>query len=91
MFDEETMMQQGRFLDTILAMAANFDVSITSWGRTKAHNAAVGGSTNSKHLLWLAVDLVLDADVDKKKLLQWIEDNGLMAIDEHTHIHVMVR
>ncbi len=34
--------------------------SVTSWGRSAAHNKAVGGRDDSQHLGWTACDVVWD-------------------------------
>lgn len=62
--------------------------SVTSWGRTVAHNAAVGGVANSWHLLFLGIDVVLD---DQKKNFEFEADAvrlGLKPILEDDHYHL---
>lgn len=49
-----------QFADAILVYCYKFNASITSWGRTKAHNIKVGGLPHSLHLLFLASDVVYD-------------------------------
>jgi hypothetical protein len=50
-------------VSTLLSMAAINNVDVTSGWRPLAHNFAIGGAPNSKHLFAQAVDL---SDPDKK-------------------------
>ena len=62
--------------------------SVTSWGRTFARNKLVGGVPNSEHLLWNAIDVVLD---DNSKNEQFEKDAnicGLKALWEGDHYHL---
>lgn len=65
-----------------------FPFSVTSWWRSPAHNAKVGGQPSSKHLLGLAVDLVLDPGVDRVQLITTARAWGLAVLDEGDHLHV---
>jgi Peptidase M15 len=42
--------------------------SVTSWGRTPARNAAVGGDRRSLHLAWKAADVTYDAHLVRHQL-----------------------
>jgi hypothetical protein len=82
------MMEPDRFAFLIYLIARFVPFSITSWGRTPQHNQAVGGKPNSKHLQWLAVDVVLDNPNQKPELIKWCSTVGLLALDERDHIHI---
>lgn len=64
-------------------------VTISSWWRTRAHNAEVGGAPNSQHLLGTAVDLV-PADGDMEGLAAFARTlPGVgFVLNEGTHVHV---
>jgi hypothetical protein len=71
--------------------------TVTSWGRTVAHNAAVGGDEHSQHLLWLACDVVPPGNSTAAGAPDWRArmvasaiDAGLYAIDEVDHVHVQL-
>lgn len=77
-----------RFEDKIGWLKANYEFSVTSWWRSKAHNAAVGGVRTSRHLVGLAVDIVLDNADDRSALRQTALELGLQVIDEGDHVHI---
>ena len=79
------------FARTVLVLAGQYQFSVTSWGRTAAHNARVGGVINSRHLEWLAVDMVCDSVDEYLRLTQGAELLGLQVIAEKDHIHVQVK
>ena len=79
------------FARTILVLAGNYQFSVTSWGRTNAHNARVGGVINSRHLEWLAVDCVCESVDEYLRLTQGAELLGLQVIAEKDHIHLQVK
>jgi hypothetical protein len=77
------------FASRILELSRNFKFSVTSWGRTEAHNKCVGSvHSDSKHCEWLAVDAVLDDLKDAPAFKAWINKIGLGFLDEGTHIHI---
>jgi len=63
--------------------------SVTSGKRSRKRNAAVGGVSNSMHLLDLAKDIVLD---DRKRdrflFARLCKRLRLWILDEGDHIHV---
>ena len=66
--------------------------SVTSWIRTEARNAFVGGKKKSLHLEGLAVDVVcelLEDDPDKRAKLA--RGFGLQLIVEGNHDHLQMR
>ncbi len=84
------------FADSLRAYCAATGGSVTSWGRTVAHNAKVGGVPESAHLLWTAADVVYDANgvpppgvtPHREALAARL---GLQLIHEGDHDHVQGR
>jgi hypothetical protein len=77
-----------RFEDKIRCLGLLFDFSITSWIRSKKRNAQIGGVIDSRHLLGLAVDCVLDDGMEKPEFIKHCVNLGLQPIEEGDHIHV---
>jgi hypothetical protein len=50
--------------------------SVTSWGRTPAHNIAVGGDPRSLHQVWKAADVTYDALLDGDQLVRVRREYG---------------
>ncbi|HKC82587.1 MAG TPA: D-Ala-D-Ala carboxypeptidase family metallohydrolase [bacterium] len=67
-------------------------MSVTSWGRSPAHNAAVGGLPASQHLTWTAGDVVWDAGTrpDNATLEAAAHDVGLDVYREPDHDHLQL-
>ncbi len=76
------------FSTKIVTLSIRHRMSVTSWIRSVSRNARVGGAANSRHMLGLAVDIVLDRDQDLEMFLSDCRRLGLRAIDEGDHIHV---
>jgi hypothetical protein len=76
------------FMHRLYAVRAVHLFSVTSWGRTPWRNKAVGGMAGSKHLDWLAVDLVPDPSTNRHRLFVDLREVGLVVIDEGDHFHV---
>lgn len=76
------------FVSGVLALRSVVPFSVTSWGRTLARNKDVGGSPSSLHLLWMAVDVVLDDPKDQAVIVRMASRVGLRAIPESDHIHL---
>lgn len=76
------------FAEKIFHLAAAFSFSVTSWIRSAARNKAVGGVADSRHLVGLAVDVVLDEGQEKAAFLKAAGSLGLQVIDEGDHLHV---
>ena len=79
-----------------LCLCALFSCSVTSGVRTIGHNAAVGGSPVSKHVLHMggmADDLVPDKNTLELRgeLVQAAHALGLWALDEVSHVHIQGR
>lgn len=77
-----------RFEDKIRCLALLFRLSVTSWLRSRKHNAQVGGVDDSRHLLGLAVDIVLDDMNERFSLQEKAKQLGLQVIIEGDHLHV---
>jgi uncharacterized protein YcbK (DUF882 family) len=76
------------FIDKIITLSLRYDFSVTSWIRSKKHNVQVDGSNNSRHLLGLAVDIILD---DKEEIFRLKADAirmNLIVVNEGDHLHV---
>ena len=76
------------FIDKIITLSLRYDLSVTSWIRSKKRNVLVDGNDNSRHLLALAVDIVLD---DKEEIFRFKADArrmDLIVVDEGDHLHV---
>lgn len=78
------------FAHAVEFLCVQFGASVTSWHRSAKRNAKVGGHPNSKHLVGLAVDVVLDDPANHGELLAACSRMGLKAIDEGDHIHIQV-
>ena len=79
------------FASSLLAYCSATGASVTSWGRTRAHNAAVGGVRKSQHLAWLAADVVYDAPIplaDRQTLAALLELR-LIAEGDHDHLQTL--
>lgn len=77
-----------RFEDKIRCLALFFPLSVTSWLRSAKRNAQVGGVGDSRHLLGLAVDVVLDDAGNRDFFTNEAKRLGLQVIDEGDHLHV---
>lgn len=75
------------FVQTIYPLGRGLDVSVTSWQRTRSHNAEVGGADQSQHLLATAWDV---AGAGQNTFAARARDAGLVVVDEGTHVHVQL-
>ena len=69
-------------------LATTRRISVTSWWRTDRHNEKVGGLTNSRHLIGLGVDIVLDPGEDRAAVIADARELGLQVVDEGDHVHL---
>ena len=69
----------------LLLVCRLLGLRVTSWYRTAAHNAEVGGVPNSYHLKAGAVDLGLESAEGKMDVLRAL---GYEVIKESDHYHV---
>ena len=82
-------MTIGEFTTAVAQYGMLMNASVTSWGRTKAHNAAVGGVSYSGHRFWLGCDLVYDAPEPPSGVRQETAERlGLKLLVEGDHDHV---
>lgn len=65
-----------------------YGATVTSWKRTPARNAAVGGRADSFHLEGLAADLETDDSSRAPALVKEARARGLDAVDEGGHVHI---
>lgn len=79
------------FLLAVISLSVEFDLSVTSWIRTRARNHKVGGMPHSLHMMGLAVDVVLDNETDTMLFLSKARSLGLIALDERDHIHLQAK
>jgi uncharacterized protein YcbK (DUF882 family) len=79
------------FTEIVLDVLARHGGSVTSWFRSAAHNARVGGVRGSLHLEGLAVDCVFDLPVQKDRATAAFNAIGFGVLDEGDHIHVQAR
>ncbi len=78
-----------RFEDKVRAILFVCPGSVTSWIRSPSRNKLVGGATNSRHLLGLAVDIVLDDRASDLAIFKkCAEQLDLWLLDETDHIHI---
>ena len=90
------MLTPLEFAERVLLLKQYVPFSVSSWGRTDAHNTAVGGVEKSAHRQWLAADVIPD-DPSPRTLAVLILDAGhldLEVIDEWAtkgHYHVQPR
>ena len=81
-------MTVAEFAQNCHALSVQFPYSVTSWGRTKKRNAAVGGHPDSWHQLWLGLDGVLDDPNDLPAFTRRARYFGIKVIDEGSHLHL---
>lgn len=86
-------MTISQFVETLVVLDAMYPFSIHSWKRTAYHNASVEGHENSRHLLWLAIDVTFDEPLNSNKkarraFIKECRRQGLKALDEGDHIHL---
>lgn len=81
-------MTVGEFAEHVSDLCYLFNGSVTSWGRSAKRNAEVGGLEKSRHLDFLAVDVVLDTAALNPHFAEWALRRGLKVLDEGDHLHV---
>lgn len=66
-----------------------FNMTINSGYRCKDHNVKVGGSSTSRHLIGLAIDVKINQNQLRKKILEAAERHGVCGIGvAKTFIHL---
>jgi len=81
-------MTPGYFGELLLQICERHNASVTSWKRSKAHNLAVGGRPDSRHLEGLGADLVLDDPHELPLLITHAANLGLAAFWDVDHVHI---
>ena len=76
------------FVDAVVAYCHATGASVTSWGRSRAHNAKVGGQLYSPHRFWLGLDVVYDQTLSGAERSQTARRLGLFLLDEGGHDHL---
>ncbi|HEY2992685.1 MAG TPA: hypothetical protein VGM22_07735 [Methylomirabilota bacterium] len=61
-------MKPEEFAGAVRQFCIALNGSVTSWGRTPARNAAVGGDRRSLHQAWKAADVCYDAQLSLEQL-----------------------
>ena len=83
----ENLRKLANHLEEVRITCGNRAITITSGFRTRAHNRAVGGASNSQHLYGTAADIVvsgLKASEVQKLLKDW--NGGLGSYASWTHL-----
>ena len=81
-------MTVNEFASSVVKGCQALGGSITSWGRTAAHNVQVGGSPTSRHLAWFAVDVIYDRAIEEAERRRVWEALGLHVWPEGDHDHI---
>ncbi len=76
------------FLTSVMIYCTRAQGSVTSWGRTKAHNQKVRGVPNSPHLYWLGADVVLDAPLPEGERQELARRLNLRLVPDADHDHL---
>jgi hypothetical protein len=76
------------FAAALMAYCYATDGSVTSWGRTRQHNAFVGGHVNSWHLVFMGADVVYDLPVPWARAKLLAGRFGLRVVREEDHDHL---
>lgn len=76
------------FCIAVRDLARAHRVSVASWWRSPAHNAATRGLHNSRHLAGIGADVVPDAGEDRTAVITTARALGLQVVDEGDHIHI---
>jgi hypothetical protein len=83
-----TADQLASFCTRVAAYRRATRASVTSWGRSRAHNKAVGGLIDSYHLFDLAVDVVYDEPIPLGRRQDFAHDLHLALFPEPDHDHL---
>ncbi len=75
------------FAEAIAIIGQHLHGSVTSWGRTAAHNISVGGTTPSAHESWRGADMVYDELPPFEHADVVARSHGLLMRREADHDH----
>ena len=85
-------MTPAEFADIMRPIAMHYGASVTSGLRSRKHYEKVGGHPESRHLLDLAKDYILDNSDDNEAFMAECHRHGLKAIPSNNGaIHVQVK
>lgn len=85
-------MTHAEFYVLVVILCQRFHGTMTSGVRSWKRNSAVGGHPNSRHLLGLAIDVVLDEKgLNGQLFMSECERQGLVCLDEDDHFHVQTK
>ena len=78
------------FHQTMMMLSTRFAFSVTSSYRTVKHNddPKIVGKPDSRHLLWMANDILLDNSAETDAFKKEAARHGLVVVDEDDHLHV---
>lgn len=76
------------FLGAVGPVIMECEGNVTSWVRTKKHNAEVGGHPDSYHQCGLAVDVTFENKDLKDRFKRRMWKMGFGVLDEGDHVHV---
>jgi hypothetical protein len=85
----------GRYLllEFVAWLCTTYQASITSWWRSPAHNAAVGGEAGSLHLIGGALDVVYDGQPPALEDVERVARSYLVKVvreGDHDHFQTQV-
>lgn len=83
-------LTRGEFYERVDYLAWAHNASMTSGRRTKDRNRIKRGSTESKHLIGWAIDLVPDMNTweNRWSLAREAQRMGMWATAENDHVHI---
>jgi len=81
-------MTPAQFGEALISYCFATRGSVSSWGRTRKHNAAVGGHPRSYHLVWLGADVIYDEKLDIDYRARMAARFGLKIVEESDHDHL---
>ena len=85
-----------QFCRAVYTVGKKYGGSVTSWGRSPQHSAAVGGSPTDPHTQWVGVDMVYDSGPNRgdathpqypPKSCPLCSEQGLKVLHEKGHDH----
>lgn len=83
-------MTIGEFAESVAIYCYTHGGSITSWGRSLAHNKLVGGVSGSSHRFFKGADVVYDTSKTYNEVsrIEYARRLGLKLIAEGDHDHL---